>query len=103
MNFLASVFIFPESLSKEKREKAREEYIGKKKGKGPARDGRGEEEGRGRMGFLGRLFEPLAVFLPVKVRDSGRLGRYRRDWSLTVLAVSFFSFMLCVVSACVYE
>lgn len=108
VNFLAAVFVFPESLSRETREKAKEEYergVGVSGGRGK---GKATARGRGRAGgvedvtekpnFVVRLFSPLAVFLPVRVKDPVRLNKYKRDWSLTLLGVSFFCFMLCVVS-----
>ncbi|KAF9449523.1 MFS general substrate transporter [Macrolepiota fuliginosa MF-IS2] len=107
VNFLAAVFVFPESLSKERREKARKEYIrasgagsGKGKGKAPVRGRTGRagvvEDVTERPNFVVRLFSPLAVFWPTKVRDPTRMNKYRRDWSLTLLGVAFFGFVLCV-------
>ncbi|KAF5359873.1 hypothetical protein D9756_003450 [Leucocoprinus leucothites] len=118
VNFLLAVFVFPESLDEEKRGKAMEEWERAKrrirergKGKGRARVGMGAEEGgeeeEGRtdgdqdiegegesVGLVAGLIAPLAVFLPVLVRD--RVGmRMRRDWSLTVLAFGYFGLMLC--------
>ncbi|KXN84734.1 hypothetical protein AN958_12161 [Leucoagaricus sp. SymC.cos] len=83
INFLAAVFVFPESLDKEKQKKAQEDQ---------------EDESGESVGLVARLISPLAVFLPVMMRDKsgGGSGRMRRDWSLTVLASSFFCFMLCI-------
>jgi hypothetical protein len=105
LNFLAAVFVFPESLSREKRRKAMEEWENAKvKGKGngnvETEEGRRvqEEEGQEGVGVMARLFSPLAIFLPVMVRDPNGNGRMRRDWSLTMLAISYCCLMLCVVS-----
>lgn len=108
LNFLAAVFVFPESLSEEKRRKARAEYDANGKGKTPTGDGV-VAEGRRRTGLFRKLFGPiitapvqilsvLAVFLPVKVKSGGQLGSYRRDSSLTALGVAYFSYMLTLVS-----
>ncbi len=125
LNFLAAVFVFPESLTKERREVALKEYSERRyrrKGKAAVRGGGGgggvgggsgegrgdedrqreeeeeEEEEEETPNFLVRFFSPLAVFLPVRVRDPVKLNRYRTDWSLTLLAVAFFCSLLCVVS-----
>jgi MFS family permease len=113
INFLAAVFIFPESLSEERRRKAREEYDAWGKGKIPTGDGV-VAEGRQRMGPFRVLFGPtiaglvripsvLAVFKPVKVRSDSQPGSYRRDLSLTVLGVAYFSYMLTIVSVEVFN
>ncbi|KAF8968180.1 hypothetical protein BDZ97DRAFT_1916391 [Flammula alnicola] len=55
----------------------------------------GEKGGHG--GVIARFLSPLAVFLPVMVLDPSPTGlgsRKRRDWSLTMLAVALFGFML---------
>ena len=122
-------FVFPESLDKEKREKAMIAYqkIGAVPKKDKARGGaltlsigdlgdsstddedniegnqtRQEGESGVRSGFGGiisRFLSPLAVFLPVVVLDPSGIGRKRRDWSLTLLAVGVFVYMLSVVSS----
>lgn len=108
-NFLAAVFIFPESLSEEKRRKAREEYNAKGKGKMPAVDGVEANERRDFFGALRikaallQILSALAVFKPVKVRSDSHPGSYRRDSSLTVLAVAYFSYMLTLVSVNLFD
>jgi len=128
INFLLVAFVFPESLDKEKRDRAMIAYqktgaSAGKKGKareraltltsgGPSSSNTDEEEGveevnRPRQeeregsgnGIISRFLNPLAVFLPVVVLDSSGLGRTRRDWSLTLLAVALFGYMLSNVSA----
>ncbi|PPQ64605.1 hypothetical protein CVT26_002003 [Gymnopilus dilepis] len=49
------------------------------------------------QGIIARFLSPLSVFLPVVVLDPSPYGighRKRRDWSLTMLAVALFGFML---------
>ncbi|KAF8806993.1 hypothetical protein BYT27DRAFT_7190702 [Phlegmacium glaucopus] len=124
INFLLMAFVLPESLNKEKRERAMVAYqktgaTSGKKGKGRERAltlssgvpdssitdeedtveeaNRPRQEERERSGCTGaisRFLSPLAVFLPVVVLDSSSLGRKRRDWSLTLLAVALFAHML---------
>lgn len=112
LNFLAAVFVFPESLDKAKREKAREEWerVTRGKGKGKGKVAVGDDDGEDgaqestvegeSVGLVARLISPLSTFLPAMVRDysAGGNGRLKRDWSLTVLAVAFFCYQLCVVS-----
>jgi MFS family permease len=123
-NFLMMLFVFPESLNKKKMERAAAAYVQVGSSKGKARaitvaedagDAREEgddtrasgsrnelpdQEERSR-GVIARFLSPLAVFLPVMVLDPSPNGiglRKRRDWSLTILAVSLFGFMLSTVS-----
>ena len=54
------------------------------------------------QGIIARFLSPLSVFLPVVVLDPSPYGighRKRRDWSLTMLAVALFGFMLSTVSS----
>lgn len=130
INFLLMAFVFPESLDKEKREKAMIAYqkIGAVPKKDKARDRtltlttgnlgdsstddedniegnqprQEERESAVRSRFAGiisRFLSPLAVFLPVVVLDPSGMGRKRRDWSLTLLAVGVFVYMLSIVSS----
>ncbi|KDR76286.1 hypothetical protein GALMADRAFT_156377 [Galerina marginata CBS 339.88] len=105
INFTLSVFVFPESLGKKKQaEAARVEAA---KGKATATVEAAEEAAtvvvlgtdavEPRKGLIARFLSPLAVFLPVIVLDPSPNGiglRKRRDWSLTMLAIALFGFML---------
>lgn len=56
---------------------------------------------RQQQGIISRFLSPLAIFLPVVVLDPSPNGlsvRKRKDWSLTILAVALFGFMLSTVS-----
>ena len=133
INFLLVVFVIPESLDKEKRDRAMIAYqklntVAGKKGKAresPLTLSSGEQDisstdeeedgieeinrsnqveranglwSRG-VGIINRLLSPLAVFLPATVFDSAGIRRQRRDWSLTFLAVTLFTYMVYIVSA----
>ena len=131
INFLLIAFIFPESLDKEKKERAMIAYkksrvVGGGKGKtreraltfssgdpGIAsadeednieevnrsrREERESGERSGGAGIISQFLSPLAVFLPVMVLTPSGLGK-RRDWSLTLLAIGLFGYMLSTVSA----
>ncbi|KZP25097.1 MFS general substrate transporter [Athelia psychrophila] len=94
LNFLLVAFVFPESLSKEAREKktlaaaaaaAHEVEIAE------ATPGKVGKDWVG-LGFLRAFFGPLALFLPTDVEDVK--GNKRKDWSLTYLALASFGYML---------
>lgn len=114
LNFVLAAFVIPESLSREKQTRAKEEYAGvTSKSKGKARSheedcqrvARAEEssmqieDNRGVVGVFRRLFGPLAVFLPVDTIDFVRL-RKKTDWSLTILAIGLFGYY---ISQSVYQ
>ncbi|KAF9565265.1 MFS general substrate transporter [Agrocybe pediades] len=121
VNFLLVLFVFPESLGKKKMEQAikQAEADAARKGKMRVVDvastcanstvGREEDvavvaassssdaEAPISEGIIMRFLRPLSVFLPVMVLDSSPNGighRKRRDWSLTMLALALFGFML---------
>ena len=130
INLLFITFVFPESLNKEKKERAMIAYkrsgvLGEKKGKtreraltlssgdpgsSSADEDNIEEVNRPRQeeresgvrsgvaSIISHFLSPLAIFLPVMVLDPSGLGK-RRDWSLTLLAVGLFGYMLSTVSA----
>ena len=128
INLLLITFVFPESLNKEKKERAMIAYkkSGWKKGKtreraltlssgDPGSSSADEEDNieevnrprqeeresgvqSGGTGIISHFLSPLAVFLPVMVPDPSGLGK-RRDWSLTLLAGGLFGYMLSTVSA----
>jgi len=119
-----ALFVFPESLKKEKWEKARWEESrlgGDAKGKlrmappnndnevlsgigsnsGPVIDyvGRADEDvtsSRDAGGIITQIFGPLAIFLPAMVATPG-MARKRRDWSLTLLCIGLFAYTLSTV------
>jgi len=105
LNFVLAALVLPESLSKEQQHKAREVYGSTSRShKGKARsrdedsqvlsgsDERGDDQRDCVVGFS-RLFESLAIFLPVTTYDPKTL-RNRKDWSLTILAISLFGYYL---------
>ncbi|KAJ3926366.1 MAG: major facilitator superfamily domain-containing protein [Lentinula lateritia] len=110
MNFLLTTFLFPESLSKEQQDKAKLAHDGDgpdAKGKSRSDNGsmstnasstHGPGESRAaprKSSTLGRVFSPLALFLPVVITETTNTGiRKRKDWSLTFLAMAMFLYML---------
>ena len=101
--------MFPESLDKEKKEKAMREYVARTRGqsRGKARaseegireDAHGSNHGPAQTGsVISRFLEPLAVFLPVVVMDPTSPRKKRRDWNLTLLAASLIGYMLSTAS-----
>lgn len=106
-NLLMMIFVFPESLNKKKMERAAEAARAGAVGEfaaGPSGSCEAQnvvQESVATAGIVARFLSPLAVFLPVMVLDpspNGLGSRKRRDWSLTVLAVALFGFMLSTVS-----
>lgn len=113
MNFLLTTFLFPESLSKEQQDKAKLAHDGDgpdAKGKSRSDNGsmstnasstHGPGESRAaprKSSTLGRVFSPLALFLPVVITETTNTGiRKRKDWSLTFLAMAMFLYMLSTV------
>jgi len=99
-------FVFPESLSKEQRAKAAEQYHGSIKGKSRATvlaiNGNGSEQTQEvepqHVGVVTRFLSPLSMFLPAVIMTSTGNGiKKTRDWSLTLLALTMFLFMLATV------
>jgi len=127
INFLLALFVFPESLGKERRERTKLEYNkfgAKAKGKarmpplspidemvagiGSVQEAEIEEAVRteeeissvpiGRQGTVKQLLKPLAIFLPVPALNPSGIAQKRRDWNLTLLAAGLFGYMLSTVS-----
>lgn len=101
INFVLVLFVFPESLDKEKKEKAMREYVARQsRGKARAsQEGiRDDAHGAQTGSVISRFLEPLAVFLPVVVMDPTSPGKKRRDWNLTLLAASLIGYMLSTAS-----
>ncbi|KAF7374855.1 hypothetical protein MSAN_00371500 [Mycena sanguinolenta] len=94
LNLFLVLFVFPESTTKEQRDRA----SGKSKGKAPDRSGNGSSLGdvaeeTANPGILRNFLSPLAVFRPEPIFVDGS-ARKRKDWSLTLLAVALFGYML---------
>ncbi|KAJ4477211.1 major facilitator superfamily domain-containing protein [Lentinula aciculospora] len=103
INFLLTTFLFPESLSKEQQDKAKlahDELKGKSRStNGSIGDDSSSESTtsrkRGILRTIGRVFSPLALFVPVVITEATHNGiRKRKDWSLTFLAMAMFLYML---------
>jgi MFS family permease len=99
LNLLLCLFVLPESLSKQKQEKARIQYAKETSKKGKARDTSEEhdEEEHANVGVVGRFFSPLRMFLPAMVPDASGT-KMKKDWSLTFLAAALFGYFLSTVS-----
>lgn len=96
VNFILSLFVFPESLSKEKRA-AFAEPDAKGKNRATQEPEASQQEDspvprNRRRGFTGQFFEPLAQLLPVTITDAN--GTKQKDWSLTLLGTSLFLYFL---------
>ncbi|KAJ8072424.1 hypothetical protein PM082_015983 [Marasmius tenuissimus] len=106
VNFLLVVFVFPESLSREKRDAAAQQHrlSHRSKGKGRALEtdaltpGQGSDTGATALpsrGFFAELLKPLSIFLPASITIVTPAGlRRQKDWSLTFLALTLFLYML---------
>ncbi|KAK7061271.1 MFS general substrate transporter [Favolaschia claudopus] len=89
-NFIFILFIMPESVSKEQRERA----SGRSLHDIGATPITGEPApSRKSTGFFYQFFSTFAVFLPVGVPIPGTTRR-RRDWSLTLLVCALFGYLL---------
>lgn len=86
VNLLLVAFVFPESLSEEKKRAAREKNAAKK-----ATDVAAGKSG-GMIGFFRDFLKPLAIFLPKKSELPG--GKTRTNWDLTFLACALFGYFL---------
>jgi MFS family permease len=113
INFILVLFIFPESLDKVKRIRAAEQQRVESNAKGKGQPGdleeeAGESSGQGvdipikkRRGLLRKFFRPLGVFRPALVSDGE--GRKRKDWSLTMLGMVTFGYMLAQVGSTIQQ
>ncbi|KAJ7711253.1 major facilitator superfamily domain-containing protein [Mycena metata] len=93
INFCLMLFVIPESVSKEQRERAARtipdiavvSLVGE------------PEPPKTAIAFVPRIikdfFSPLAIFLPVPIFIDGST-RKRKDWSLTLLACALFGYLL---------
>lgn len=111
LNFVLVLFVFPESLDQERRQRAAIEYQRHSDRKGKAKanvveidQDSGEEipravgdvpEEQHKGGIIREFLSPLAIFMPVVVVEG---SRKRRDWTLTLLAGALFGYMLSGVS-----
>lgn len=93
LNFLFTIFVFPESLDKKK---AQQSLLP------PILDEESEDENgetrRTSQGVFARIFSPLLLFMPKKIQTPE--GNYRYDWSLTLMAIALFACLLS--SVCIY-
>ncbi|KAJ7274353.1 major facilitator superfamily domain-containing protein [Mycena haematopus] len=95
INLCLVLFVFPESTTQEQRDRA----SGKSKGKSPDRSGNGAsledvvDVSPTNTGIIRNFLSPLAIFRPVPIFVDGST-RKRKDWSLTLLAVALFGYML---------
>lgn len=102
VNLLLVLFVFPESLAKKKANAA-----GKSVGRMvpvlvPATQAGTADPAGGTAAspaWLLHVFTPLALLAPKKIPRPE--GGYRRDWSLTVLGVGLFMFLLATVGSAV--
>ncbi|PPQ67510.1 hypothetical protein CVT25_006051 [Psilocybe cyanescens] len=111
INFVLVLFVFPESLGKKKMEQAvaaaeAQAAAASKTGGLVTTTSAGTQEDVGSSGVqevvatdgvIVGFLRPLAVFLPAMVLQPSPNGiglRKRRDWSLTMLALALFAYML---------
>ena len=83
INFILSVFVFPESLYKKKSAEPEPSVAIASS----STDGEANKTESGFLGFFKNLFVPLMIFSPRK-RANGK------DWSMTLLAVAVFGYLL---------
>ena len=83
INFILSVFVFPESLYKKKSAESEPSVAIASS----STDGEANKTESGFLGFFKNLFVPLMIFSPRK-RANGK------DWSMTLLAVAVFGYLL---------
>lgn len=109
-NFFLAMFIFPESLPKEKRAEAMEQHRREHSGKGKGRAVLTSPDESNNFDtpndgvtvcssittFAYDLLSPLALFLPTVVTDVN--GARREDWSLTFIGLGLFLYFLATVS-----
>ncbi|KAJ7265904.1 major facilitator superfamily domain-containing protein [Mycena haematopus] len=84
LNFCLMLFVIPESVSKEQRDRASGRMVV---------TGEAVLHNPKKLGIIKDFFSPLAIFLPVFVPIPGST-RKRRDWSLTLLTCALFGYML---------
>jgi MFS family permease len=102
VNFLMVVFVFPESLTKERRA-ARDAAAAEARananvlagGAATITESEHEMNEGARMSAVKGIFAPLAVFAP-RMRVSAN-GKLRKDWSMTFLALALFGYLLSTV------
>jgi hypothetical protein len=90
VNLLLVFFIFPESLGKKKAKAGLQRAVVN------TIAGCDNTTKPKKQSLIKRFFDPLTLFAPKKVVKQD--GAVIRDWSLTVLATSFFLYLLAMVS-----
>lgn len=93
VNLLLVLFIFPESLGKKKAKEGLQRAVVPSTTATTRSD---EIVVEAQQSYIKRFFGPLALLAPKKVLRQD--GGYSRDWSLTILSVSFFLYLLSMVS-----
>lgn len=97
INFCLVLFVFPESVTREQQDLARQRAKGAVRSEATTVGTPPQvAEYAGvfaRFGIIRDFLAPLAVFLPRKIFVEGSAHK-RKDWSLTLLAVAFFGNML---------
>ncbi|OBZ72590.1 putative membrane protein C14C4.07 [Grifola frondosa] len=84
VNMLLVLFLFPESLEKKKAKVSQQLQLAVSEESSPS--------SADRHSFLTDFLSPLALFLPRKIEVPG--GTSRKDWSLTILAIALFGYLL---------
>ncbi|CAL1715812.1 unnamed protein product [Somion occarium] len=87
VNLLLVVFVFPESLDKKKALQLQRQS--------QLPDVMDDEQGTAhekKQGIIHRFFSPFTIFLPKKIQTPE--GNYRYDWSLTLLGLALFGYLL---------
>ena len=100
VNLLLVLFVFPESIEKKKAkalQSASATAAASHGGDMPENKGSGSAS----QNWLQRCLSPLSFFVPKKIPRPE--GGYRKDWSLTVLGIALFLFLLATVSIPVFQ
>lgn len=90
LNLLFTIFIFPESLDKKKAQQSQLPPILDE----DSEDENGQTQKKS-QGVVSRIFSPLLLFMPKKIQTPE--GNYRYDWSLTLMAMALFAYLLASV------
>jgi hypothetical protein len=103
LNFCFLLFVIPESVSQEQRDRAagrtlQEITVVAVAGEEALRDPESPNKFRITIPrIIKTFFSPFAIFLPVPVFIEGST-RKRKDWSLTLLTCALFGYLLSAVS-----
>ncbi|RDX44016.1 hypothetical protein OH76DRAFT_1541666 [Lentinus brumalis] len=86
INLMLAIFLFPESVHKKRAKMAAAQPLG------PAISSPAAEAESVQQGIVSRFISPLALFLPKSVH--GPNGSKHTDWSMTLLAMVLFGYLL---------